>query len=614
MLWRVVAQRARVLRSHPRVMVEAAANEGCDPFGLLGTTIDDKYRIQSIVGSGGFGVVYRGEHGSFGEPIAVKCLTVSTNLAAADRDELLSRLEDEGAVLHRLSKRCAAIVQALDVGAVTTPSGHWVPYLVLEWLEGKTLAEFIALRRAAGQEGLFLQEAIELLEPAAEALALAHRQRVAHRDVKPENLFLTDADGAQSIKVLDFGIAKVLAAHATFTASPAATMDRPTAFTPRYGAPEQFNKRLGATGPWTDVFALALILVELVSGQRALEGDDPTQLYVAATNPGARPTLRRQGVHTSDAVETVLQRALAIEPPDRYADAKTFWQALKTAALAPLGSPGPSPPDAGLGIQPDPETAAREAAARRFSSAPPTALEAAATQRSRPKPTSATSAPTVTSLPSGPTDGPATAATALASGALDFPAFEVAVIAMASDNVELTVANIVARLGIQPHQAEAWLAQMETTGRVERGSGAQQALVTYRVRGLTITAPRRAGQRFDTIRRLAMGLLHIDPGIEPTLEPEKRKSVPFGVAVGTVIPGMGLWYGAPFTSALVITIFGAIAVAIISNLPLIGGLLAVIAPIAAALLSGLLGGAYTWHYNRHGKRTPLRAVRYRKLR
>src|SRR6185503_11850039 len=127
-----------------------------------------------------------------------------------------------------------------------------------------------------------LTEAVKLLEPAARALAVAHQQKIAHRDVKPPNLFVTQSAGQRTVKVLDFGIAKVLTDYPTFTEALAATKMGPTAFTPRYGAPEQFNKQRGATGPWTDVFALALILVELLTGRKALEGDDPTQLYVAA--------------------------------------------------------------------------------------------------------------------------------------------------------------------------------------------------------------------------------------------------------------------------------------------------------------------------------------------
>ncbi|MBI4704435.1 MAG: protein kinase, partial [Deltaproteobacteria bacterium] len=249
-------------------------NGTADPFQLSGTTIAGKYSVGQVVGSGGFGVVYRGLHEGFGEPIAIKCLHVAEHLNASQRGDLLDRLQDEGRVLHRLSKLTAGIVQALDVGAVAAPSGQWVPYLVLEWIEGETLAEHMEARGARNEKGMGLHDAVELLEPAARALAIAHRQKVAHRDVKPENLCLTEVSGQRTVKILDFGIAKVLASHTEFTAAPAATERRTSVFTPRYGAPEQFNKKRGATGPWTDVFALALILVEVASGRRALDGDD----------------------------------------------------------------------------------------------------------------------------------------------------------------------------------------------------------------------------------------------------------------------------------------------------------------------------------------------------
>ena len=317
-------------------------NDAADPFGLCGETIQGKYRINAVVGTGGFGVVYRGVHTGFGEPIAVKCLKLPSELDESERDELLTRLQDEGRVLHRLSRLSSGIVQALDVGAVTTPKGQWVPYLVLEWLEGETVAEHLRNRRDNDDPPYKLERAVRLLEPAARALAVAHRQKVAHRDVKPENLVLMRVSGEQTIKVLDFGIAKVLTQHSTFTAAPAATQKNPTAFTPGYGAPEQFNKKRGATGPWTDVFALGLILVEMVTGDRALVGDDATQLYIAAADPAARPTPRYHGVELGDAVEEVLDRALAIEPSDRFQDAGVFWDALRKAIGASI------PPDLSL--------------------------------------------------------------------------------------------------------------------------------------------------------------------------------------------------------------------------------------------------------------------------
>ena len=307
-----------------------------DPFQLAGVTIEGKYRIASVIGDGGFGVVYRGVHLGFSEVIAIKCLKLPHALAESQRDGFLEQLRDEGRLLHRLSKATPGIVQALDVGAVTTPSGAWVPYLVLEWLDGETLADHVQRRVARGQGAFPLEEAIRLLEPAARALGVAHALKVAHRDVKPQNLFVAKVGAVSTLKVLDFGIAKVLTDYTTLTQALDSTRQTPTAFTPRYGAPEQFNKQRGATGPWTDVFALALITVELLIGKKALEGDDPTQLYVAAADPTLRPTPRALGADVPDAVERVLDKALAVEPRNRFPDADAMWDALLDAAgLAP---------------------------------------------------------------------------------------------------------------------------------------------------------------------------------------------------------------------------------------------------------------------------------------
>ena len=302
-----------------------------DPFELSGVTIDGKYRVASVIGDGGFGVVYRGVHKGFGELIAIKCLKLPVDLDEKARADFLERLQDEGRLLHRLSKATSGIVQALDVGAFTTPAGVWVPYLVLEWLEGETLAQFLKDRADADKGGLGLAEAVRLLEPAARALGVAHAQKIAHRDVKPANIFLTDVGGVKTTKVLDFGIAKVLSDQGSFTAALESTGVAPAAFTPRYGAPEQFNKQRGASGPWTDVFALGLVLVECVSGRRALEGDDPTQLYIASADPALRPTFRRRGAEVSEEVEAVIEKALEVEPRERYVDATAFWTALEDA-------------------------------------------------------------------------------------------------------------------------------------------------------------------------------------------------------------------------------------------------------------------------------------------
>src|SRR5690606_31702333 len=106
-----------------------------------------------------------------------------------------------------LSKATSGIVQALDVGAFTTDAGVWVPFLILEWLDGQTLGDYLRARRRDGKAGMALTDAMDLLEPAARALGVAHAHHVAHRDIKPANLFLTNnITGSPTLKVLDFGI------------------------------------------------------------------------------------------------------------------------------------------------------------------------------------------------------------------------------------------------------------------------------------------------------------------------------------------------------------------------------------------------------------------------
>jgi serine/threonine-protein kinase len=326
-----------------------------DPFGWVGATIDGKFRVEAVVGEGGFGVVYRGQHLGFNEPVALKCLKLPGALEGAEREKFHATFLEEGRLLHRLSKGTAGIVQALDVGAAVSPSGVWTPYLVLEWLEGIPLDQDLSQRRARGEGGRSVAETIRFLAPAARALQVAHAQGVAHRDVKPANLFLTDIGGNRTLKVLDFGIAKVLSSVSSLTQALSETGASVKAFTPQYGAPEQFHRRFGATGPWTDVFALALVVIEVASGRSALEGGDTTQLFIASTDLSFRPTLKAAGVEASAGVEAVLAKALAVEPRERYHSAGELWDALEAAASDAVNSVSSSP----RGVAATPTTRAR---------------------------------------------------------------------------------------------------------------------------------------------------------------------------------------------------------------------------------------------------------------
>jgi serine/threonine-protein kinase len=299
-----------------------------DPFGWVGATVAGKFRVDAFVAEGGFGVVYRALHVGFDARVALKCLKVPVRLQGAERDRFLEAFLAEGRLLHQLSRSTAGIVQALDVGAAVSPNGTWTPYLALEWLDGVTLDVELVDRARRGLPGRTLPEAVSLLDTAARALALAHEQGVAHRDLKPGNLFVAGVGGRRVCKVVDFGIAKVVADVSDLTRAMQETGTAIQAFTPQYGAPEQFDRARGATGPWTDVFAFALVLVEVLTGRPALDGADTTQLFVASMRPDRRPTPRACGLPVSDAVEQLFARALAVDPASRFPSIGPFWQGL----------------------------------------------------------------------------------------------------------------------------------------------------------------------------------------------------------------------------------------------------------------------------------------------
>jgi len=318
-----------------------------DTLKLIGRTIAEKYAVESVVGEGGFATVYKAMHTIWKRPVALKVFKSLGDFSETDRAKLLEEFVQEGALLADLSARSAAIVQARDIGTLQGPKGEGIPYMVLEWLEGATLEATLADEKAKGLPLRSMRDAVRLVEPAGEALALAHRKGIAHRDVKPGNIFvLGDARGDCTVKVLDFGIAKVVTDMQKMAGSFTKTSGKVTSFTPAYGAPEQFSRTHGSTGPWTDVFSLALIMTEIVTGRDPLEGDDYVQLAVASASPDRRPTPRTLGAQVSDQVEAVFLKALAIKPADRYQSGGDFWNGLRTALeLTPMrAATDPSPP------------------------------------------------------------------------------------------------------------------------------------------------------------------------------------------------------------------------------------------------------------------------------
>jgi len=126
-----------------------APRMAADVFRLVGSVLDNRYRIDSVVGEGGFGVVYRGFHLAFGQPIAIKCLKVDARFQGDARALFLRKFREEASFLARLSQH-PAVVRVFDLNVTTSPTAVEVPYLVLEWLEGMELEVWLSHRAMRG--------------------------------------------------------------------------------------------------------------------------------------------------------------------------------------------------------------------------------------------------------------------------------------------------------------------------------------------------------------------------------------------------------------------------------------------------------------------------------
>ena len=156
-------------------MLDLPMSDEHDPLGILGRTLEDKYRVEVLAGMGGFSAVYRAQHLVWNEPVAIKFFTMLEDAEPALREQLLHDFIQEGKLMSQLSSKSAAIVQARDMGKLQlTDGGDWIPYMVLEWLDGTPLNEVVTSERAMGLAPRSLAEVMTLLEPAAIALDTAH--------------------------------------------------------------------------------------------------------------------------------------------------------------------------------------------------------------------------------------------------------------------------------------------------------------------------------------------------------------------------------------------------------------------------------------------------------
>ncbi|HEU4403810.1 MAG TPA: serine/threonine-protein kinase [Polyangiaceae bacterium] len=265
-----------------------------DPF--LGTTIDGRYVLESVVGIGGMGIVYAGRHVLINKRVAIKVLR-----ADMTRDkEMLDRFRREAQAASSIGH--AHIIDVSDYGQL--PDGS--AFLVMEFLEGKSLAQEM---RAKGP--LPAKRIVHIARQVADALAAAHALGIVHRDLKPDNVHLI-ARGADEdfVKILDFGIAK-MAGPGTDRLTRAGTVFG----TPHYMAPEQ------AAGTnvdhRTDIYSLGVILYEMVSGTLPFDADNYMGILTQHMYK-APASLRTGDSAPPPALEAIVLKALAKIPAHRY--------------------------------------------------------------------------------------------------------------------------------------------------------------------------------------------------------------------------------------------------------------------------------------------------------
>jgi CheY-like chemotaxis protein len=291
---------ARV-QAHLRTKSRAGEREDAGPASPAqvepGLVLAGKYRIESKIGEGAFGAVFRATHLDLDHGVAVKVLQASVS-----RDEeALARFRREGISACRIKHPNA--VSVLDFGVTT----RGVAYLVMELLEGRSLLEEMQVRCP-----LTVPRCVEVVVPVCEVLAEAHQAGIIHRDIKPSNIFLNKTSRGEVVKVLDFGIAKLREGSKGTTL----TLDGSLLGTPSFMAPERFRE-----GPYdgkSDVYSLGVTLYQMLTANLPFVTAGKSFMDVASQHVNMPPPpLRKFDAGIAPEIEDVVLRALRKTPQER---------------------------------------------------------------------------------------------------------------------------------------------------------------------------------------------------------------------------------------------------------------------------------------------------------
>lgn len=289
-----------------------------DPY--VGLELAGQFRLEQLIGIGAMGRVYRAHQAGIGRDVAVKIL----HRELLTNETLIRRFHQEAKVASRLLH--PNVVQVLMTGQLPRVPDSLIggeAYLVMEHLDGISLRSCLA---AAGG-ALPLPRALHVVLQVCDAVGEAHAQNIVHRDLKPENVMLVRrGDDHDFAKVLDFGVARIDLGEESVATQAGAVFG-----TARYVSPE--GARGDRVGPPGDVYALATMLFQTLSGTTPFDGDNPVAILVKHANaepPDVRSIARSS--YVPEPIARVISRNLAKQPADRSADARVFGRALVDAA------------------------------------------------------------------------------------------------------------------------------------------------------------------------------------------------------------------------------------------------------------------------------------------
>ncbi|NBD13054.1 MULTISPECIES: serine/threonine-protein kinase [Corallococcus] len=278
---------------------------------LLGQVLDGRYKIESVLGQGGMGMVFRATQTSVQRPVAVK--TLNPSLAAAP--QFFERFRREAEIASRL--RHPNVITIFDFGR----AADGTCYYVMELLKGESLKELVK------REGpMTLRRAVNLLEQATLGLAHAHEEGCVHRDLKPHNIMVQALDGKDFVKVLDFGLVKALEQDE----EEQLTSTGQVLGTPQYMPPEQAGGE--SVDQRSDLYSMAGVLYFCLTGSSPYGANTVRKALTASlTQPVPPVNSKRQGAPVPPELDAFFAKALAPEKEDRYQNAQEFIDSLLDA-------------------------------------------------------------------------------------------------------------------------------------------------------------------------------------------------------------------------------------------------------------------------------------------